>query len=186
LGELAESFCAEFKRNFEEICADRDETFRCWREPRDWTKRMLAPQTGVLSVTAANWAKANIRGRTKPYWELRKIDLMIARLQSDDDKSWDFQPVLLVEHENAHDVEVEAWNLASRNAKLKVLIFYHDGLDDLADKKAKISRVLRAFDESEDSLSEFLLLAAPFVFGDRLKWSRAAYTSGEFSAFAEL
>ena len=117
MDELSKSFCAEFKSSFKDICADREETLRCWREPRDWTKRMLNRENGVLSLAAAKWAEKHIRERSAPYWELPKIDLMIARLHSEDDSLWDFAPILLIEHENAHDVEVEAWNLASRNGE---------------------------------------------------------------------
>lgn len=169
MGKLGDSFARHFQDAFAEGSSDLELAKSDWLGPsKRWTKRMLDPEGGVLSIAARNWAREQFSSDNHQILcERRKIDLMLVSGASDD--LWQTAPLLLVEHENADDVEVEAWNLACWRAPLRVLVFYCDKSDRTA-KFERIAQVLRRIEGANAPGGEFLFITAPWRFADGLRW----------------
>jgi hypothetical protein len=169
MDNLARSYANHFLGAYAERCAVLEDAMRDWLgSPRAWTDRMLGRSEGILKTAADRWVNEHFGNRPRQFFfERRKVDLMVAL--GDTDELCSTTPVLLVEHENAHDVEIEAWNLACWRVPLRVLVFYSDETDRAA-KFDRMNIVLRRLENIAPIDGEFLLLTAPWNFGNGLTW----------------
>ncbi|MEZ5970473.1 MAG: hypothetical protein R3C31_01520 [Hyphomonadaceae bacterium] len=128
-----------------------------------WTALMVHDlnQDSVLACTLKRWAHSQNQDISMHHWYT--IDLMAVtppfKAVAD---YWDTRPLALIEHENAKDVETEAWKLAHWRAPLKVLVFYRFNHDDawLDDKFATIKQIVEGAQSAHPELgSEYLLMA---------------------------
>lgn len=145
---------------------------------------MLGDKHSILNVAADRWTTEHYGDAPRQvFHERRKVDLMVALGDTDD--LCMTAPVLLVEHENAHDVEIETWNLACWRVPLRVLVFYSDDTDR-EDKLNRMRVVLRRLDSASAMNGEFVLISAPWTFGTGLTWTAWEWRNGEFQLLSDV
>lgn len=136
-----------------------------------WTSLMVhsSDESSVLERTVTRWAKEVATEVSLHRWYT--IDLIAVAPPFKNGDYWHSKPVVLVEHENAKDVETETWKLAYWRAPLKVLVFYlFENNNWLNAKVEAIKRIVESSQASSPEENVEYLLMAGCRIGGALTW----------------